>query len=754
MLYSKYSKQLALGMVFTFTPLSQAIAQQAANEVATSTNLEEIVITARKRDESLADVPLSVDAFSSEKLKESGIAELETLASFTPNLDFQNVGNTQPGRWNSGIRFRGMEVDISTPTNQTGGFFVDGVPVLGGASSIAFSDIASVEVIRGPQPVYFGRGTFGGAINYTTVTPGSEFAGEINGSYSPTFGSNDFTAWVEGGSEAISARLTGFSRTVASAFDSSDGGELGEENTRGVSAIVAINPTDRLRIKSRLAYSEDDDKSPSASMIPYTQLSDDGSPSFTGTVPYSESFLTRNTDFYTDPTFGNGLDFINQVDNGGAPDLDQYGIKAELTTFSLAVDYDLSDTFTLSALYGKSKKETGNLRDSDQYFAEGWITKSYLLHDTESIEARIAYDNGGRWRGIFGISQVEIDQDGDVDGGYNFFPNFASFPIVGFGISNRELQSIKTQGVFAGVELDILNNLTASVEARYQDEDNVSLQEEHLGEPENNREQTNLASKSVLPRLSLSYKPLETITAYISYAEGELPGTQQSEPNLPAQYPQLLDEQGLETIEIGWKQSLLQDAMFFSLTYFTQEWSNMIANETLLNDDNSPIQALIPGTSTQEGVELLLTWNLTQNLSTVLAYGYTESQYDDYTKDGFDFKGFTMPRSPKTSGSFGLTWQDELFADWSYTVRGDLLYRGDIFANEQNTVKIAGYNLFNLRANFSNESLNVGLYCSNCANEAAWATGTQATDFVTFSQGVIVDPITPREIGITAGYKF
>ena len=183
----------AAGMVFALSPVASAIAQTEEKK-ADDNKYEQVVVKARKRDETIIEVPLSVKAFTSKDLQESGLTELESLANFTPNLDFQNVGNSQPGRFNPGIRFRGMDIAISTPTNQTGGFFVDGVAVLGGESSVSFSDIAQVEVLRGPQPVYFGRGTFGGAINYTTVTPGDEFSGQISAGFSPTFGSNEFNA--------------------------------------------------------------------------------------------------------------------------------------------------------------------------------------------------------------------------------------------------------------------------------------------------------------------------------------------------------------------------------------------------------------------------------------------------------------------------------------------------------------------------------------------------------------------------------
>jgi len=162
-----------------------------------------------------------------------------------------------------------MDMGITIPTNQTAGLFVDGINVLGGASSVSFIDISSVEVIRGPQPVYLGRGTFGGAINYTSITPGSEFSGGFDTQYSPTYGSMDADFYLEGAlSEHINARLTGFTRRVGAAFTATDGGGLGEERTDGVSAIVTYEPTEKLKLKARLTYSEDDDGPPATTFVP------------------------------------------------------------------------------------------------------------------------------------------------------------------------------------------------------------------------------------------------------------------------------------------------------------------------------------------------------------------------------------------------------------------------------------------------------------------------------------------------------
>ncbi len=109
----------------SLVPLSSVSAQEAI--------LEEIIVTARKREERLLDIPLSVQAFTSEELAAAGIADLEDLTLFSPGLDYNSQSSTQyAGRYVTSIRFRGLTTQSTLPSNQVGSLFVDGVYVLGG----------------------------------------------------------------------------------------------------------------------------------------------------------------------------------------------------------------------------------------------------------------------------------------------------------------------------------------------------------------------------------------------------------------------------------------------------------------------------------------------------------------------------------------------------------------------------------------------------------------------------------------------
>ncbi len=148
----------------------EALAQQVA--------IEEITVTARKRTESLLEVPLAITAFTEAELERSAINALEDLAQWTPSLQFQDVNGA----------FQNPAIRGLTQTDQTSpqgnvGVFIDGV-YLNNRSGLEFGllDMERIEVVKGPQSALYGRNTFGGAINYVTKQPElGEFGGRIEG---------------------------------------------------------------------------------------------------------------------------------------------------------------------------------------------------------------------------------------------------------------------------------------------------------------------------------------------------------------------------------------------------------------------------------------------------------------------------------------------------------------------------------------------------------------------------------------------
>ncbi len=142
---------------------------------AAPAQIEDIIVTARKREESLQDVPLSITALSGEQLQERGITDNFELAVFTPNF---NTSKTV-GRNLDRPVIRGM-ANASVGGEANASYFLDGVFVSSSISTATTASVERVEVLRGPQSAQFGRATFSGAVSYVTRKPTNEWVGEVN----------------------------------------------------------------------------------------------------------------------------------------------------------------------------------------------------------------------------------------------------------------------------------------------------------------------------------------------------------------------------------------------------------------------------------------------------------------------------------------------------------------------------------------------------------------------------------------------
>lgn len=148
----------------------------SADVMARSPVLEEIVITAQKREESLQEVPISVVAMSAEMMADANIGNMEDISNFTPNLSvFSHAPFTS-------LQVRGLGSPFDKGFEQSAGLFLDGV-YLGRLAFLdaAFLDVASVEILRGPQGTLFGKNTISGAISIRSNQPSQEleFSGEL-----------------------------------------------------------------------------------------------------------------------------------------------------------------------------------------------------------------------------------------------------------------------------------------------------------------------------------------------------------------------------------------------------------------------------------------------------------------------------------------------------------------------------------------------------------------------------------------------
>ncbi|MCK5424542.1 MAG: TonB-dependent receptor, partial [Emcibacter sp.] len=172
---------LLYGTVLTSMILtSPATAFAADDDNSTSWLLEEITVTARKREESLQSTPIAISAFSGDSLEYRGVTNVGEIAQFTPNLSFQNNPSFGGASNSAAIYIRGVGQKEFLPTVDPGvGLYVDGVYIARSVGGILdLVDVERVEVLKGPQGTLFGRNTIGGAISITTKKPHDQLEGK------------------------------------------------------------------------------------------------------------------------------------------------------------------------------------------------------------------------------------------------------------------------------------------------------------------------------------------------------------------------------------------------------------------------------------------------------------------------------------------------------------------------------------------------------------------------------------------------
>ncbi|MEO1116533.1 MAG: TonB-dependent receptor [Pseudomonadota bacterium] len=311
-----------------------AILMTYASIMPAQAQLEEIVVTAERREESLQDVSVSVSAFNEEALQLGGITDVSRLELLVPGLNYAFAGN------DAKFNVRGANSTNTFGDNSSiVGAFVDGIyKVRASQQTRAFFDIRNVEFLRGPQGTLYGRNTFAGALNVYTNIPDLE---EVGGNVGVSFERFD-RARIDGAfnmplTDNFGVRIAGFTDKSDGFIENLAGPDLGAQDDKGV-RLSALYSGDRLQVIGR-----------------YTRVEEDGNEA--GLFGYT--FLCRNEtpDGLTDP-FGSVRDCSNPVRGSGSrgpasngPGGDPWRISqdyvqpVDLTDeeLSLTIDYDFDN---------------------------------------------------------------------------------------------------------------------------------------------------------------------------------------------------------------------------------------------------------------------------------------------------------------------------------------------------------------------------------------------------------------------------
>lgn len=741
--------------------------------------LDVIVVSARKRNELITDVPIAITAFDSQKIESIGLQTILDLPAVTPGFQYEKFAGV-PGRFDNSPRFRGISVNSLAPSRQTASVFIDGIFVSNGIQGIGLEDVERIEIIKGPQSAYFGRLTFGGAVNYVTRTPADEFTAKV----STQIAEHDdyrLQASVEGPifGDVLAGRLSASHWDKGGHYENaSTGDELGQERTQSIGGTLFITPSDNLEIKLRAYFFENDDGAPAYSFagFPDHNCGPFGGPAADTTVcgvaPLNPADLN----------ISNTAGLVNKLTNDllslNGPNLTEYGLDRESTRISAQFTYDFPGTnMTLSGLFGENDEEVRLLRDADDTSDQAFISYANRKFEDSSQEIRLSgLSLNDKLSWSIGVNHFEQE-----------FTNNGEFivPALGFfafGGGEPAREEVETTGIFGSLTYDISDNVRVTLEGRRQTDKVVDDSDITDTTPGNNVEFDNF-----LPRAIVEWGPREDSLVYLSYSEGNLPGGFNGEVAAltPAQLDELIaiqstasanfEEETLANYELGWKQELANGRGLITIAAFYMERTEQTFRRADLVSDpgsatgfNQVDYFINAGESDVTGFEFEGDFNINDWFQVASTLAYIDSEFKVFNSGVHnelfgteDAGGQRAERFPKWSGSLSGIFSGELSGEMDWFGRADIFYQGKRFADEGNLVYADAGAQLNLRAGVSTENYRVELFVTNATDDDTptainrfrdLSFATPLFDFSTL--GYQIGLRDKRQIGLRASMTF
>ncbi|HEX7036102.1 MAG TPA: TonB-dependent receptor [Pseudomonadales bacterium] len=385
--------------------------------------LEEVIVTAQRREQSLQDVPVSVGVVTGETIRELAIQNLDQLSRYVPGLSIQEGGEQ------TGISVRGFGAGLNFGFDQSVGLFIDGV-YAGRERQFRsqFLDIGRVEVLRGPQSTLFGKNTTSGAVVITTGEPTQEFGADVRVEATPSVDGQRYEAILNGGiTETLAGRL-------ALRYAEDDGymrnhftGEEEEQEKDWIArATLLWTPTDALSVRTKVEYSEYERSGRAFNISNVSGLAV-GKPLASGAdvsaaaqLPTYEAYAAAGAI----PTFVYG-DLKRNSKQAESADV-------EALNAVIKIEYGLPNGATLTSITGYSGYESEDGRDVD------WSPTNFLFEpisqefDQYSQELTYASELGQKFDYMVGVHAFRNDFLVDRRTDINIEPFLLGFGVTPF----------------------------------------------------------------------------------------------------------------------------------------------------------------------------------------------------------------------------------------------------------------------------------------------------------------------------------
>ncbi|MDE0158190.1 MAG: TonB-dependent receptor [Gammaproteobacteria bacterium] len=735
----------ALSGICQFVLFACLLGSATTEVLAQAGALEEIVVTARKREESLQDTPLSVAAFTAADLEERGAVDFSDLGEFTPNVTFDFTAPIAAGNSAAIVMIRGVgSADWALPVDPGVGIYLDGVYIARTIGQVMDTvDVERIEVLRGPQGTLFGRNTIGGAISVVTkkpttdrvfgraeVTTGSYDRIDVNGYLNVPLGE------TLAGSLSVSSRnRDGYVKNLG------DGPDLGDNED--VSGRVAFRwtPADTMTLDVTADYSVTDEN-PAPNVL--IDVAEDGFfPKLNNLVsgdPACGGFVVS-----TDPArFGNDKCYNDQWVSGphktwsshlsATPELqnnDRYGVAvrpdSELTVWGIGgtLEWDITDNLTVKSITAHRRVEDGFwsrdtshsklpvhviVRTANDYEQKQTTQELQLLGT--AFDDRLEWLIGGYYLKETGkhLDVVELPFNTVFDSG---------------GTIDNESKAVFAQGTF-----DVTSQISLTAGVRYTDEEKEFVADSHVGQdagipfplsispaspfdcrgvpltPANTEGSCVLPTdpaysnaSEVQPYVNLSFRWTDDLMTYASYSEGFKAGafTQRVFPakrEAPVAGPEFV-----KVYEGGFKSTLMDNRVRFNGAVFFTDYTDM-----QVTSDESDSAGTI-GLSTVNaaeaeilGFELEMTAAPTPAALLQVGVGYLDAEYVKLDEGvQFDIDD-DLINAPEWNINVAAQYEYSLGTMGSLTPRLDLSHTSKVANDDRNTPLLMqpAYTLVNL----------------------------------------------------------
>lgn len=606
---------------------SAAVSQtdESSNSSRLSSLLEEVVITARKREESVQDTPISVSAFSGESLDARGIKNIEDIGAITPNMTYQN--NPQAGGSSSVatvyIRGVGQRDFLGTIDNGVG-FYIDDVYIARTVgATVDLVDVERVEVLRGPQGTLFGRNNVGGAIALHSKPPTEDFGGELEVGVG-----TDSQQIIKGIvnvplSDTFLTKFSVQSNTRDGYVSRPAGGDLGDDNVLSFRAGILWDTSDSVQLRFNADYSNEEENGPAFQLTHVDVVGEfgNGFPGFYNNVTAAATCAYPGGITSTDPLCYNEQ-WIGGVNQGTAPtysDTTSMGV-------SLSVDWDISDSLTFKSITAYRDLDSQFARDADA----SPIKIVHFYDDFQSEQFSQEFQLLGRSDDLdWIVGFYYFDEEG-------FNQNILNFAIADFDSQNDF--GTESKAVFAQGTYHFDDNWDLTLGVRYTEEEktfdpNQVVLASNIGIPggtlilplgENSTE-----ADEVSPLVNLAYNFDNGNLLYASYSEGFRSGgfVQRIFPPQPA--VSSFDPEFVSSYELGFKITVLDNSLTMNGALFYMDYEDI---QVRVPSGVAQVESNV-GEAEISGAELELKWQLASSWFMEASFGYTDAEFTNIDID-------------------------------------------------------------------------------------------------------------------------